>query len=315
MRSSSKRTVKKVLADGTVRTYEYDRKPAAKTQRVAPDSVDFLLNAYRRSQKWQNELAPASRKLYAIYHRDISKFGALSIKDVSRRFVLELRDAIAVRSGAGAANAFTRTLGALFHWAIDHEWIEHNPTANIEPLKGGELPAWTPEEADRAVKVLPEHLGRAVLLARYTGQRRGDLAQMTWAAWDGTSIRLTQKKTGTSMVIPAHPKLRAALVKWRGEPDRGLFILRQGTNRPWTADYLGQCMREGLAEKGFREGINLHGLRKLAATELAEAGCSALEIQAITGHASLAMVALYTRSADQERLAKAAIRRLGQPRR
>ena len=165
------------------------------------------------------------------------------------------------------------------------------------------------------MKVLPEHLGRAVLLARYTGQRRGDLARMTWAAWDGSSIRLTQAKTDTPLVIPAHPKLLAALGKWKAEPDRGLYILRQATNRPWTADYLGQCMREALAEKGFREGINLHGLRKLAATELAEAGCSALEIQAITGHASLAMVALYTRSADQERLAKAAIYRLRKLRR
>lgn len=314
MPSSKKRTVRKVLADGTVKTYEYNRTPAPRQPRVAPNSVDALLNAYRRSQEWEG-LAPASRKLYAIYHRDIARFGALAITDVSRRFVLEVRDAIAVRSGLGAANAFARTFSALFGWAVERGWIEHSPASRIKALKGGSLPAWTPEEADQAVQVLPAQLGRAVLLARYTGQRRGDLAQMTWAAWDGSSIRLTQGKTGTSLVIPAHRRLRAALAEWKGDPDRGLYILRQDTNRPWTADYLGQRMREALAEHGFREGINLHGLRKLAATELAEAGCSALEIQAITGHASLAMVSLYTRSADQERLAKSAIYRLQKPRR
>jgi hypothetical protein len=45
-------------------------------------------------------------------------------------------------------------------------------------------------------------------------------------------------------------------------------------------------------------------------TNLAEAGCSAHEIAAITGHRSLALVSLYTASADQERMATAAIVRL-----
>jgi hypothetical protein len=45
---------------------------------------------------------------------------------------------------------------------------------------------------------------------------------------------------------------------------------------------------------------------------LADAGCSMHEIAAITGHDSLSMVQLYTRSADQERLASAAIIRLSE---
>jgi integrase len=47
-----------------------------------------------------------------------------------------------------------------------------------------------------------------------------------------------------------------------------------------------------------------------AADRLAEAGRSAHEIMAITGHATLAMVEGYTRGANQKRLAKAAIARL-----
>ena len=41
----------------------------------------------------------------------------------------------------------------------------------------------------------------------------------------------------------------------------------------------------------------------------AEAGCSASEIAAITGHKTLAEVERYTRAADQERLARQAIRK------
>ncbi|HEX3346756.1 MAG TPA: hypothetical protein VHS58_01485, partial [Acetobacteraceae bacterium] len=50
--------------------------------------------------------------------------------------------------------------------------------------------------------------------------------------------------------------------------------------------------------------------RSLAAVRLAEAGCSTLEIGAITGHRTLSMIALYTASSDQQRLAEAAIVRL-----
>lgn len=50
-----------------------------------------------------------------------------------------------------------------------------------------------------------------------------------------------------------------------------------------------------------------HGLRKAAARRIAEAGGSALQIAAITGHASLKEVERYTKSASQGRLAKLAI--------
>lgn len=48
----------------------------------------------------------------------------------------------------------------------------------------------------------------------------------------------------------------------------------------------------------------------LAAAELAEAGCTEKEIAAMTDHRTLAMVQFYTRSADQGRLASAAVVKL-----
>jgi integrase len=51
-------------------------------------------------------------------------------------------------------------------------------------------------------------------------------------------------------------------------------------------------------------------LRKAAARRLAEIGCSAHEIAAITGHASLAEVQRYTKAADRKRLAQSAMAKL-----
>jgi len=52
-------------------------------------------------------------------------------------------------------------------------------------------------------------------------------------------------------------------------------------------------------------------LRKAAARRLAEAGCSALQIAAITGHKTLKEVSRYTAAADQARMARDAMKRIG----
>ena len=54
--------------------------------------------------------------------------------------------------------------------------------------------------------------------------------------------------------------------------------------------------------------VRAHGLRKACGSaRLAEAGCTAHQIAAITGHASLREVEHYTKAAEQKRLARQAM--------
>lgn len=310
------RTVRKQLADGTVREYCY---PAWKPRRrpgYAADSMDALLAAFRRSPEYGSR-AEKTRQQYGIYLRVWDRMGHVRAADVSRRTVLTLRDAVAASSGPGAANAFGRITGALFAWAVDRGWREYSPATRLKALPGGHLTAWTSAQADLAAQALPSHLARVVVLARYTGQRRGDLCAMTWAAFDGAAIRLRQGKAragapNPEMIIPCHPALRTALDAWKATRGDAVTILTNGWGKPWRGEVLSAAMKRGLEAIGLN-GLNVHGLRKLAAATLADAGCTPHEIAAVTGHRTLAMVELYTRSADQERLAGAAITKL-QPR-
>jgi integrase len=197
--------------------------------------------------------------------------------------------------------------GAMFRWAVNQDWLEHSPVHDISPLDHGHLPAWTAEEAARAIAELPEPFRRVVVLALYTGQRRGDLCTMGWSAYDGKSIRLVQQKTRKPMVIPVHPELAPELDRWERITTT---ILSNPTGGPWRPVLLSDQLPGKLQAIGLRKGLNVHGLRKLAAANLAEAGCTIHEIASITGHASLGMLQLYTASADQERMATAAIVRL-----
>lgn len=303
------RVVRHTLADGTVKEYRYGVYRPKPRQRPS-DTIDALMEAYRRSPEWDG-LAQSTRRTYAIYLTDLGLAGHIPARAASRRDLLTMRDAIQRKRGTGAAFGFCRAVSSLFSWGVDREWLEHSPATRLtKGLKGGHLAAWTTAQADAAQRGLPEMLRRVVILARYTGQRRGDLCAMTWAAFDGERIRVRQQKTGAELVIPCHPTLRAELARWKDDQP-AITILTNTLGRPWKPQHLSHEMPVALARLGLPPELNVHGLRKLAATSLAEAGCTPHEIAAITGHRTLAMVELYTRSVDQERLAGAAIVRLG----
>lgn len=301
------RVVRHTLADGTVKEYRYAPHRPKRREKPA-DTIEALIVAYLRSPEW-NALAENTRKTYAVYLRHLENVGHVRVGAVARRDLLTARDAIMTTRGPGAAQGFIRSASALFGWAVDREWIEHSPCTRIKALKGGTLRAWTAQEADAATAGLPEHLRRVVVLARYTGQRRGDLCAMTWAAFDGDVIRVRQQKTGAELVIPCHPVLRTELATWRSTAT-AVTVLTNTLGRPWKPQHLSHELPVALARIGLPSDLNVHGLRKLAATSLADAGCTTHEIAAVTGHQTLAMVQHYTRTADQVRLAGSAIVRL-----
>jgi integrase len=128
---------------------------------------------------------------------------------------------------------------------------------------------------------------------------------MGWQNVDNDSVAVRQQKTGKSLLIPLHPALKAMLAS---VPKTNMTFLVTERGAPFTAQGLGDWFKKQCRVAGLSY-CSAHGLRKAAATRLANAGCSVNEIAAITGHASLREVARYTSAADQGRLARAAMER------
>jgi integrase len=244
--------------------------------------------------------------MYGIYLRDFEDMGRAIVGKITRRDLLDIQDIIASNRGNGAATGFIRAASALFGWAVDREWIERSPVHRIPRRPSGSLPAWTPEQAAFALDGLPEHLRRVVVLGAYTGQRRGDLCTITWAAYDGATIRVAQQKTGAVLTISVHAELKRELDAWKAQATT-LTILANQYGRPWHVGTLSGALPRELQRLGLPKGLNVHGLRKMFASTLANEGASTHQIAAGTGHRTLGMVAHYTRSADQRRLSESAI--------
>lgn len=309
--SSTERIVRKRLADGTVKEYHYPRNRKITQPKIPEDSLQAMLMAYRRSPKW-NALRPNSKAHYTHYLRHLEMAWHKPLSQITRRLLLDMRDAVAAKYGPSAGNCFIKVSSAAFTWGKKQGYLEHSPIDHIEQIQTGNFPAWTNEQVTIAMRTFPEALRRAIVLGIYTGQRRSDLVAMKWTAYNDGVIRVKQIKTDTELVVPVHSALRVELDRWWQERPGigGATILTSPRGVAWSGTWLSTSFAEAVRNSGLPARLNVHGLRKLAAANLAEAGCSVLEIAAITGHSSLAMIALYTKSADQRKLAQQAIARL-----
>ena len=119
-----------------------------------------------------------------------------------------------------------------------------------------------------------------MLLALWTGQRQGDLLKLTWSAYDGKWIRLTQGNTLERVSIPVGSPLKSAL---DGARRASPIILVNKHGLPWSPDGFRSSWRKA-CQKANISGLTFHDLRGTAVTRLALAGASEPEIASITGH-------------------------------
>jgi integrase len=272
-----------------------------------PGSFGALVLDYFASPEFRR-LAESTREMYRrVLEPLAAKHGEKRVATLERRHIKGWRDARA--ETPGMANMIVSVVRLLMTYAIDNDYRKDNPALRIKTFKLGEHRAWTPDElAAFERRWAPGTMQRrAYALARYTGQRRSDLAAMTRAHRRGGEIKVVQQKTGTELWIAEHRELTAELA--RGEQGH-IALLTKPSGEAYSPEELGGAFGGWIEDAGLPDECVLHGLRKVAARDLAEAGCSAHEIMSVTGHQSLREVERYTRAANQRRLSEAAILKL-----
>jgi integrase len=178
----------------------------------------------------------------------------------------------------------------------------------LPKAKSDGIHAWSEAEIEQfeAHHAIGTKARLAFALALYTGQRRSDLVRMGRQHVRNAEIQVRQKKGRAVLTIPLVIELQAII---DATPGGHLTFLVRASGKPYRAVDLSIHFRTWCDEAGLPENCSVHGLRKAAARRLAEKGCSAHEIAAITGHRTLKEVERYTRSAEQAKLARRAMAR------
>jgi integrase len=274
---------------------------------VASGTLDALITEYLGSSDFR-EKKPATQYAYrnAIEHLRSRPSIAMPVSQITRPKLERMRDEIA-ENHPGKANMVMNVLKLLLDFGTRREgYNEANPALKIRQVKGGEYRSWTDAELQQFEAHWPRgFLPRLIYeLALGTGQRRGDIAKMTWADIRDGEIYVCQEKTGERLWIPLHRSLSDELAKTEKQH---AVLVSTVTGRAYSSTYLGASFAEAIRKAALPNECVLHGLRKAAARRLAEAGATSHQIMAITGHKSLAMVEHYTKEADQRTNARQAM--------
>jgi integrase len=240
-----------------------------------------------------------------------------------------LRDRKADR--VDSANGRLKALRGLFAFAVSDKSIpmKRNPAKEVAYLKSkkkGGFHTWTTEEVaiylDRHGPGTKARLALGIILL--SGQRRSDIVvfgkqhlrearfmpenlQVFHAGrWISFTQHKNRNKSPVTLTIPVLPELENLLAEG---PTGALTFLETQFGKPFTANGFGNWFRRRCNEAGLPH-CSAHGLRKAGATIAADNGATAHQLMAIFGWTTIKQAEIYTKKADQKRLAGVATRLL-----
>jgi len=273
--------------------------------KVRPGTMTALALSYFASPQFCT-LRPSTQRRYRnTIERLCGDHGDRRAADLRREHIVRLMARLVDKPEA--ANGLRKVLRAMMKHAVDIGLRADDPTRDVKAIriKTTGHHSWTDAEIERFERHHPvgSRARLALALLIYTGQRRGDVIRMGAQHVRNGVLTVKQEKTGIELAIPLHPELATVIAATHSGHMTFLTTKHGG---PFAATAFSHWFRDRCDEAGLPH-CSAHGLRKAAARRLAEAGCTAHEIGAITGHASLAELVRYTRAADQRRLAQAAM--------
>jgi integrase len=277
----------------------------ARPSRNGAGSFGALVTDYYCSPEFAN-LKPGSQRVYRLVLGGlVEKHGHRLVRDLEANKARVIVQSVGT-TRPGMANLTISILKRLMAFAIKIGLRNDNPIVGIDRYRLGSHHTWADDELAAYEVRWPlgtrERLAFALLL--YTGQRVGDVVKLKRSDISGGMIQLVQQKTGTPLAIPIHPALDRAI---RSGPTSGLYLIGDKNGRPIAAGSLTRLIKRAVAIADLPDRCKPHGLRKAILRRLAEAGATAKQIAAVSGHKTLGEVERYTRAADQAIMSKAAL--------
>lgn len=274
--------------------------------RLAVKSPDWhMLNPSTKSKA----IAIAERFLSdRVVPNDPSIWRDMPIRDLKRKHVKHILTERIDRPHA--AKQVLVMIRKMIHAAIDEEWIDADPTYRMRwrPKYKG-FRSWTRGEITTYCDYWgPGTTPRTVMsIALWLGLRRSDIPAVRWdrlnfpAMWADVDIIKGNKK---NVILKMSPMLIEDL---KAIPRRGDFVVMTEYGDTYSHKSLTNSMQEWTRKAGLPAGCTIHGLRKTLGKLAAEGGATTRMSMDLLTHTDIAHAELYSRDADQQRLAADAL--------
>jgi integrase len=283
-----------------------ERPAAIGASRTQPGTINALVVTYYASAAWA-ALSPETQKLRRPFiERVRAADGAKRVALLERHHVEKMLARIA---SPAARRQMLYALRGLMRAAIP-TMRRDDPTAGlIVKVKTRGHHTWTGEEVEqyRARWPLGSQQRLVMEFALQTTSRRGEIVRLGPQHVKNGWIRIERTHGSADVTIPVTPELQAAI---DAMPKGHLTFIVTAYGKPRSKRGLGVDFAKWTAAAGLPKRCRMHGLKKSGMTQLADAGGTAHELMAVSGHKTLSMVQLYTRDADRSRLAGSAMAKL-----
>src|SRR5215471_2485597 len=272
--------------------------------RTKPGTVNAAIVGYYQCLAFR-ELAPGTQsKRRFILERFRIEHGDKRIATLPPEFIHRVIN----RKTPAAARNWIAALRGLLDFAVAEKFRADNPARGVvlPKLKIKHRRAWTEQEIEQyeAAHPIGSKPRLAFALGLFTIQRLSDVVRMGLGHVRSGELVVRQQKTGAQLTLPIRPELQAIL---DATPSGHMTFLVTKNGRQYARGDFSTQFRAWCDDAGLPKDCVFHGLRSTGCTQLADAGCSAHQIAAWSGHMTLREVERYTKAANQRRLARSAI--------
>lgn len=263
---------------------------------------NFMLDARAR------DLSEASLEWY---HRKIRPFVAYLVEQGVARmnrlqfghaqgYLLALRD-----GGKSPANIIDhgRAARAFLYWAGENELIDPAIPRRFKLPRRPKIERDVFTTADIAALVAackqttnPERNAAMVLLMADTGLRAGEVGRIAESECEFDRI-LIHGKGRRERYVPIAPHTRKALQRWRKKRGSSEWLFVTVRDEVFDRQTVYKVFRR-LGEIAGISPCHPHMMRRATATEWIKAGGDSFSLQALLGHSSQVMTAIYAKMAD-----------------
>lgn len=213
--------------------------------------------------------------------------GGRSIHEISKRDVLDLIADVERRGTPYAANKLTKVLRTFFRWCVGRGILERSPadgialpckeTARDRTLSDAELAS-----VIRVARSMGGPFGAIVEMLALTGQRREEVARMTWDEVDIAAVTWTlpgtRTKNGKAHVVHLS---EPALSLLASIPRIGSHVFTSGGKVPFQSF---SAYKRRLDELSGLSGWRLHDLRRTVVSGMASLGVAPHVADRILNH-------------------------------
>jgi integrase len=269
--------------------------------RTSPGTINALAVDYYRSTEW-DDLSEDTRKTRRhIIERFRAKHGDKRVALLRREHIEKMLAEIAKRS---AKRHWLKAIRGLLRFAVP-TMLKVDPTegiANIKLPKTKGHHTWTDEEIEQYRAYWPVGAQQRLVMefALETASRRGEVVRLGPQHIKNGRIRIERTHGSDDVDIPILLELQAAC---DAMPKSHLTYIVTAHGKPRSKYGLGNDFAKWATEAGLPARCRLRGLKKGGMRRWAEAGGTAHELMAFSGHKTLTEVQRYTSDADKKRLA------------